>query len=242
VNQGLQPVVISEVLPNPIGSGNDLTDEFIELHNPNAEAFNLSGYVLRSGVSTMRYYSFPVGTLLSAGSYVVYYSSETKLLLSNTTGQLALLDPDGQIVMSTEVYRNAKDGQAWLKNDLLWQWSITPTPGKVNLVTAPFGSQKSAIAKSGSTKKLAKSAVPKAPKAAKTPKPKKEKKPKTEKSPKYSATPTAATVEARPIQSRVIAIIALIALLYGAYEYRGDLANKYQQCRRHLVSWRPNRR
>ncbi len=241
-NQGLQPVAISEVLPNPIGSGNDLTDEFIELHNPNLEAFDLSGYVLRSGVSTMRYYSFPAGTLLPAGSYAVYYSSETELLLSNTTGRVVLLDPDNQIVASTEVYRNAKDDQAWLQNNSLWQWTTTPTPGRINLVTAPVGSQKSTTAKSSTAKKTAKSAAVKAPKAAKAPKVKKEKKPKTEKTQKYSATPTAATVEARPIQSRVIAIIALIALLYGAYEYRGDLANKYQQCRRHLVSWRPNRR
>lgn len=237
----LASIVISEILPNPIGAGNDAIDEFIELYNPNESPYDLSGYVLRTGVSTMRYYTFPPETVLPTKSYAVYSSSLTELLLSNAAGQVTLLNPDKTVMVSTEIYRSAKDGQSWLQSGNRWQWSSTPTPGKENLITAPIAPQKNA-ATSTSVKKSVSPKTPKAPKAAKALKPKKEKKPKTDKAAKYSATPTAATVESRPIQTRVIAIVALIALLYGTYEYRGDLANKLQQCRRYVSAWRPHRR
>ena len=49
---GLSAPQISELLPNPAGTGNDATDEFIELYNPNDQPFDLSGFVLQTGLTT----------------------------------------------------------------------------------------------------------------------------------------------------------------------------------------------
>lgn len=242
LNTGLTPVSISELMPNPAGSGNDASDEFIELLNSNNTAVDISGHVLQTGVATVYTYRFPQGTIIPAGSHRVFFSSETKLSMTNSLGQAALLSPTGVRIAATEIYRSAKDGQSWSVFDNLWKWTVIATPGKHNVLSLPPQANKPATAKPATLKKTPKAAAPKTLKSAKSPKPKKDKKLKTDSAAKFSAMPTAATVESRPIQTRVIASIALIALLYFAYEYRGDLANKYQQCRRHLKAWRPYRR
>ena len=45
-NEGLDPLVITELLPNPDAPLSEPNDEFIELYNPNGEAFQLEGYTI----------------------------------------------------------------------------------------------------------------------------------------------------------------------------------------------------
>ncbi|HSX15937.1 MAG TPA: lamin tail domain-containing protein, partial [Candidatus Saccharimonadales bacterium] len=84
---GLAAPQITELLPNPDGTGTDETDEFIELYNPNAVPFHLVGFTLETGTTTKHKYAFPDGTVLQPQSFTAFYSSDTNLTLSNTAGQ-----------------------------------------------------------------------------------------------------------------------------------------------------------
>lgn len=73
----LPPVVINELMFNPPG-GSD--DEFIELHNPGAQAVDLGGWRLESGVA----FDFPAGTSLPAGGYLVVAQQADRLRTNYT--------------------------------------------------------------------------------------------------------------------------------------------------------------
>lgn len=216
-NVGLKTPQLSEVLPNPASPQTDAEDEFIELYNPNDTRFDLSGYVLEVGLTTKRRYSIPVGTFIEGRSFRAFFSADTRLALSNSGGQAHLIDPLGSRLAQTEPYGTAKDGQAWLLANGVWQWTTRPTPNALNTVSTPVVKPAS-TAKSKSTAKTAvagKTSQPKTTEAAKD-------------------VETAAAVVATtstPLHPSVLALIGVSALLYGAYEYRRDVANRIYQFR-----------
>ncbi|HXE10211.1 MAG TPA: hypothetical protein VN554_02185 [Verrucomicrobiae bacterium] len=200
---GLQAPSVTELLPNPNGTGNDSTNEFIELYNPNAATFDLTGFSLQAGTS------------LPARSFIAFYSATTRLSLSNGGGQAKLLDPFGNSISASGMYAAAADGQSWALAKGKWYWTTVITPGKPNAIKLP-------PAKKASTKTTAKS------KTAKTT------------ATKIKAGKTAATGGGQddpvtsPIHVRILALVAGLALLYGAYEYRADLANRIYKFRQHF--------
>lgn len=227
-NPGLMAPKITELLPNPLGSGNDAEDEFIELYNPNPVQFDLSGFTLQTGVTGNKKYTFPDKTYLAPLSFTAFYSAATKLSLSNTSGQAALLDPSGKIIDSTEVYKNAKDGESWALGNGKWSWSITTTPAMANILNAPpkKTSAKSSTAKNTSASKASKSKG-------------------TTKASKSSGAANSSsfyeTALKTPIHKGAIALVASSAILYAAYEYRTDLTNRFHQFRRYFKAGRQNR-
>jgi len=241
-NAGLLAPQISEVLPNPAAPQNDATDEFIELYNPNDQPFDLSGFSLQAGITTKHSYIFPAGTLLPAQSFVAYFSATTHLSLANTDGQVALLDPFGTLLAQTGDYGAAKDGQAWIFADGAWQWTTIATPNAPNTVKPPVVVPKV----TAKAKTPAKAAVAKKPtsvkgvttKAAKPAKPKKQAA-STKMTTVSSNTPKSGV---SPLHPGVLAVAAGFALLYGAYEYRNDLANKFHKLRSNRTARREARR
>jgi hypothetical protein len=228
---GLMSPTITELLPNPNGTGNDATDEFIEVYNPNAASFDLSGFGLQSGTTALHNFSFPAGTTLPAQSFKVFYAADTGLSMSNSGGQVKLLDPFGSSISATSVYGTATDGQAWALANGQWYWTTSPTPGAANVINQPVPARKAAAAKSTNAKSSSKTTAAAKVKAAKTTKT------------KLTATGAAAddTPATTPIHLWTLALIAGLALLYGIYEYRGDLANRIYQLRRHFGGRRTNR-
>ncbi|MDB5185067.1 MAG: Non specific extracellular endonuclease cleaving [Candidatus Saccharibacteria bacterium] len=209
-NLHLQPPQITELLPNPAGTGTDSTDEFVELYNANATSFDLSGYLLQTGTTTVHKYAFPGGTSLPAKSFVAFYSEATGFSLSNTGAQLRLADPTGKVIGSSDAYTNAKDGQSWAYAKGKWYWTVSLTPNAANIIKQPVTAKSKAAAKAaksaGTTAKLASTAV-------------------SGSSGGQSALPTP------PIHATIVAIVVAVALLYAAYEYRSDLANRLHQLR-----------
>jgi len=222
---GLMAPEVTELLPNPDGTGNDATDEFIELYNPNGVGFDLGGFSLQVGTTTLHSYKFPAGTGLPARSFTAFYSTTTGLSLSNGGGQAKLLDPFGNSISATGVYGAAKDGLTWALANGKWYWTTKPTPGVANVINQPPAGKKPA-AKSTAKSQAAKS-------AAKT------KKAKT--AALASNQPSDGQPVATPIHAWTLALVAAAALLYGAYEYRADLANRIYQLRRYLGSRREDR-
>lgn len=225
-NVGLKAPQLSELLPNPASPKTDADDEFIELYNPNERQFNLSGYVLEVGTTTKRRYVFPAGTSLPAKSFVAFFSADTKLALSNAGGQVRLLDPLGRVLVVSEAYTSAKDNQAWILANGTWQWTTKPTPNAINVVSAPEAKKKSAsktaaVKNASSDKSNAKSA--------------------SDDSQDDQAVVAATTSTGTPLHPGVLALITASAVLYGAYEYRHDIANKIRQFRNYRATRRQNR-
>lgn len=237
LNAGLLAPQITEILPNPSGTGTDATDEYIELYNPNVEAFDLSGYVLKVGLTTIHAYTFPAGNVIGGQSFTVYYASETGLTMSNSGGRAALFGPDGTELAATDPYGTAGDGKAWALAEGAWHWTTSPTPGAVNIIAVPAATKTaSAVKKATTTKKAttkktttAKTAAAKTAKA------------KTTKAAAKTTASTSPERATRGIHPLVLALVALSAVGYGLYEYRHDLANAFYKYRANRAARRSHR-
>ena len=222
---GLMAPQISELLPNPAGTGNDSTDEFIELYNPNDKAFDLSGFSLQTGLSTFRNYAFPAGTSLPPRSWTSFYSETTGLSLSNTSSMAKLLEPGGNSVSASSQYSSAKDGQSWALAKGKWYWTTFQTPNAANVIKQPVAAKKSVASKSKSSKST------------------------TSKTSKSKSSTDATTGFGRPaeepptspIHLGTLVLVAGLAVVYGLYEYRVDVANRIHRARRYFADWRGNR-
>jgi hypothetical protein len=215
---GLMSPQITELLPNPTGTGNDATDEYIELYNPNPVEFDLSGFVLQTGTTSLHAHTFATGTKLAPQSFVAFYADKTDLSLSNSGGQVQLLDPLGRSIATTDVYGAAKDGQSWSKANGAWYWTTTITPNTANVIKLP--ATKQSATKKTTTKGQVKAATT-AKKSAGA----------ASASSKNFDEDTAAKTT---VHLWTLALVAAVALLYGAYEYRADLANRFLQFKRYL--------
>ncbi len=213
---GLAAPQITELLPNPDGTGTDDSDEFIELYNPNPAEFHLVGFTLQTGTATKHSYVFPDGTVLSAQSFTAFYSADTSLSLSNSAGQADLLDPFGNTLGQTDPYGTAKDGQTWALADGVWYWTTQATPNAANVIKQ-VASPTSGKATDRSNKSTSSGAV---------------KGTSTQTSSGGTSTAQSATAGAStpsPIHPYMLAAVAALAVGYGVYEYRHDLGNRLHQ-------------
>lgn len=264
-NASLQPMQITELLPNPDGES-EVTDEFVELYNPNDAVFDLSGYMLTSGLADTYRYTVPDGTVVNPHEFVYFTKEDTGLVLSNTAGRVQLRAPSGAVVASSQPYGAAKSGQAWAFDNQTgkWHWTTTVTPGGKNEIAAPLlplmrpaitsaKSNPSIGAAGAAGKKKVTAAAPakaktagakktaskKAAASGKTTKPKAKPAQKTSNIQLAAANGAAGKLAVHP---GVLAVVALIALGYGLYEYRKDIANRYCQFRANRTARRAHRR
>lgn len=130
----LLPIRVNEVLPNAIGS--DEGNEFIELYNPNNTTVDLSSYILKVGIDTPKEYVFPGASYIEPNSYKVFYNADIGFTLVNTSGQVAIMSTNDQIVDSSPIYLNPAEGLAWALIGDVWQYTNQPTPGLENVTSA----------------------------------------------------------------------------------------------------------
>ena len=234
------PLSITELLPNPAPPQTDENDEFIELYNPNPEPVDLDGYKVQTGTNYS--YSFTLDKQsIPANGYLVLTSGATGLTLSNSAGRARLLDPAGNVLSETDAYENAGEGAAWAFIDGTWQWTSSPTSDAANVLTAAAttanktSSTQKTAAKTTTTKTAKASTA--TVKAAKTTKPKAT----TTASTNSGTSGTGGTGGGAPLHAAVIAGVGGLAVLYGAYEYRQDVANTFYKLRRNRANRRANR-
>lgn len=220
VDYGLMAPQLTELLPNPASPQTDADDEFVELYNSNIKPFDLSGFTLRVGLTTKHKYTFPSVTLLGPKSFKAFFSSDTGLSLSNSGGQAELSDPMGNTISQTDVYASAKDGQSWSAADGKWYWTKTATPNAANVINQASAVSNSGSGNSGKVRSFTSTASSQ---------------PGT-----TSFTGTGGQV-APAVHPAVVALVAALALLYGAYEYRHDLGNQLHRFRRYRASRRTSR-
>jgi 2',3'-cyclic-nucleotide 2'-phosphodiesterase/3'-nucleotidase/5'-nucleotidase len=91
-------VVISEVLPNPVGS--DIGKEWIELYNPTGEAVDIAGW---TGGNTGNPDQFTIPEATSIGPYTCYLIGEDEVSFKDHKTDLALANrgEDAHIVLKT---------------------------------------------------------------------------------------------------------------------------------------------
>lgn len=226
-NIGLAAPIVTEMLPNPAGTGTDASDEYIELYNSNDVAYDLSGFTLQTGLTTKHSFVLPNGTTIAPKSFRQFNALQTGLSMSNTAGQVSLLDTSGAVVIQSDPYDAAPDGQAWALANGVWYWTTKPTPAATNVIAQPIAlpaaaAKKLTVKTAAATAKV-KSASTKKTVANKTSSAK-------AKTTTNEPAPVVATTSVHP---GVLATIACAALGYGAYVYRKDLANALYKLRRH---------
>jgi hypothetical protein len=213
---GLPAPQISEVLPNPASPQTDSDDEFIELYNPGDKDFDLSGFILQTGTTTLHKYTIPAGTKMTARQFLAFFSADTGISLGNSGGQAALLDPGGSILSQTDAYGTAKDGYSWVSAGGLWQWTTTPTPNSINKITPP--AEKSADKSNKTTKKNSSAK----PVVAST----------------FGSNGGASGSVVPRLHPAILAGVGGAAVIYALYEYRHDLANQLYRFRRYRAARR----
>lgn len=220
-----QPVMINELLPNPTTPQTDAADEYVELYNPNDQPVDLSGYTIQTG-STYSY-SFTIqDQTIPAGGFLVFTSGNTNLALSNSGGQARLLDTSGAVVSVVAPYETAAEGQAWAWLNGAWQWTLTSTIGAANVLTLPIAPEVKAAT---TTKKANTTAAKTASKQTVTkPKP-------AVKAAKSTNNTVAQTFQETPevaqLHPSALASVAVLAVGYGAYEYKQDITNRLRKLR-----------
>ena len=221
---GSTGLLITELMPDPAAPLTDANDEFIELFNDTNQAISLTGYTLQTGNSFS--YSYVLSGTLASHTYLVLYSSQTKLTLSNTSGKARIIDTTGGVIDETAAYEAAPTGSSWQLYDNQWSWNSVPSAGLVNN-SPPVGAQSVAKVKSVTTKTTATKAkaTSKAAKQA------------AQKSQNQSASgQTTDQLPQNSVNKSVIAGVGVLALGYILYEYRYDIAQKYRQLRGHKAS------
>jgi hypothetical protein len=217
---GLKSPKMSELLPNVASPSTDAADEFIELYNPNGKAFDLSGFSLQTGstTSTLRHnYVFPAGTKLPAKGFKAFYSKQTHLSLSNTGGQAWLRDPFGTAITQSDPFVKPKDGVAWATVNGRWYYTTTPTPNAANSIKVPVSAgAKTSTSAAKTSKGTAVTALNTSGNA-------------------LSSTGNSGNdaEQVVPLHPLTLAVVVGLALLYGAYEYRRDIANRLSEFRSH---------
>ncbi len=203
-------VKITELFPDPIKPDTDAKAEFIELQNIGPSAVNLEGLILLCGKTLTRQFKLPA-IKISAGRYISFAAPTTKLSLANSGGRVQLRDHSGRILSDIK-FPKAFAGASWALNAGKWAWTTSPSPGKANVIVTPKPSAKrtrSSVRTTLSRGKVMSDATAKAVKV------------------KAEATTKP------PLHSSVVAGVGSLAVLYGVYEYRQDLANAINKLRRH---------
>jgi len=125
------PVIITELLPNAVGS--DTGNEFIELYNPNEKGdVSLKGYKLAVGPGLEKVIVL-TEFILKAGEYKVFTNAELGFSLLNTSSRVTLFLPTGDIASEVPAYNAPSEGESWALVEDTWQFTSQPTPGSVNI-------------------------------------------------------------------------------------------------------------
>jgi hypothetical protein len=129
-------LVINELLPNP--DGDDSDGEWIELYNKSNFQINLAG--LKVGDSSGKVYEINSGYIEAQGFYLIYREA-SEIALNNNGDDVKLWSPAGALLTSTRYFGTAVSGEAYAlsQSSGLWDWTVTPTPGKSNIFSQVLG-------------------------------------------------------------------------------------------------------
>jgi hypothetical protein len=111
-------LIISELIPNPIGSDDK---EWIELYNTSDKNIDLYAWQLDDQDGGSKPYVFASSTVLLAKDFLVLDRTQTKVTLNNTSDAVRILTPTGDIWQEVK-YEKIPEGQsyAWDMENQEW--------------------------------------------------------------------------------------------------------------------------
>jgi len=122
-------LIISEFIPNPIGSDDS---EWIELYNASNKKINLSGWQLDDADGGSKPYISSTSTI-EANSFLLLNKKDTKLSLNNSNDSVRLLTPASELWQEIS-YEKIPEGQSYAWDFSNQEWFVAdPSPGKTNL-------------------------------------------------------------------------------------------------------------
>ncbi len=138
-NPGVSDLRISELMTSnssyPRADG--VRCDWVELWNTGSEPVDAGGYTLSDDMQTVRF-TFPQGTVVEAGGYLVVWCSSglegaAQFGLSRDGGEVVTLkDPQGRIADAVETLKMATDQSQSLEEDGTWVITECATPGFAN--------------------------------------------------------------------------------------------------------------
>lgn len=151
VNGAPLPPRISELVANnrlSLRDGFNDAPDWIEIHNPDGAALDLSGYGLSDDPANLTKWTFPSGTVLPAHGYLVVCASNRNLAGPDSSGYLhagfalnaaaesvVLSTPGGAAVIDSVTFPAQDEDLSYGRTpDGTWTF-IEPTPGVANLGT-----------------------------------------------------------------------------------------------------------
>lgn len=132
-------IVINELMPDP--SGDETKNEWIELYNNSDEAVDLNGWHLKDLYgSTHDFTIFNIqGTIIEPHQFLLFYRSETNITLNNDIDNVALIQPNGNILSQSLEFNQSKTDWSWARTtDGTWEWTTKPTAGGLNIISLPI--------------------------------------------------------------------------------------------------------
>jgi hypothetical protein len=232
VTKTFPQIALNELFPNPASPGEDSSDEFIELYNPNNQVVDLAGWILKDAGGSS--YIIKDKSIPALG-YLVITSAESSLSLNNTGDVIYLFSPDNNLVDNSADYGDAKEGLSWAIVGGNWDWTVNPTPATANSsVYIETDSSKPAATKSTSKKAptVKKATVKKAASKLSA-------KPKNSTNSDKSNTDqvsTSGTSNNSLIWSWLLIALGVGTIGYGIYEYRPEIIGAYHRLANKLRS------
>lgn len=130
-------VIINEIYPNPlVGDANPLNNvEWIELYNTSGQAVDLTGLTLVDDESLSKPAILDKFISMAAGSYLILKKGEDFTFTLSNDDETIFLKRDLDIVAQAS-YSHSEKGQSNVFFEIGgWQWTTTPTPGDINILT-----------------------------------------------------------------------------------------------------------
>ncbi|MFA5188247.1 MAG: lamin tail domain-containing protein [Patescibacteria group bacterium] len=131
-------IVINELFPNPPGS--DLEFEFIELKNTGDQEADLKGWQIQD--ASKKKYRISINdfttTILKPNEFLAIERKISGLALNNDKETLKLISPDDKTIQTVKYSEdeNVPENTSYIQDENgYWFWTITPTPGKENVLT-----------------------------------------------------------------------------------------------------------
>jgi len=124
-----QDLIISEFMPNPVGSDDQ---EWIELYNASSKDISLAGWQIDDSDGGSKPHIFTEENILG-GDFLVIYRQDSGLALNNSEDSVRLITPAEEIWQEVE-YSKIPEGQsqAWDLINGEWFVSNPPSPGEEN--------------------------------------------------------------------------------------------------------------
>ena len=116
--------------------------DYVEIHNPSAQAIDLTGYCLTDDEADPGKWAFPQGATIPAGGYLLVYASggaagaagelHASFKLDSAGETLLLTDPEGRAISRLSLPALKSDQAYSLGEDGAYTAALAPTPGLPN--------------------------------------------------------------------------------------------------------------